>query len=129
MYGILIVLAAIALLTGCKTKYVSVPEYHTQYMNKTDTLLQLDSILVHDSVSVVYQGDTITTFKFCYRDRYRYIYKNKTDTILVTDSVMVPHYIEKERKRKNADLVLWFFLALAIIGITGYVLDNRMKNG
>ena len=47
-----------ALFSGCTTtKYVTVPEYHT------DTLRQVtvrhDSVMVHDSIHVSEKGDTI----------------------------------------------------------------------
>ena len=79
----LLTIAMMLMLSSCKTKYVTVPEYHTQYVVKGDTLWMRDSILIHDSASVEIVGDTVRTFKFLYKDRYKYIYRNKVDTTIV----------------------------------------------
>ena len=81
---------------GCKTKYVSVPEYHTEYITKTDSFTQRDSILVRDSVYMWMKGDTI------YKEKYSVIYKDRfrdrylCDTIIKVDSVMVPYPVERQ---------------------------------
>ena len=46
-------------LVSCRTKYVSVPEYHTEYKVRTDSFIKRDSVWVHDSVSVWMKGDTV----------------------------------------------------------------------
>lgn len=110
---LLIATGTLSMLSSCKTKYVSVPEYHTQYVNKSDTLWRLDSILVRDSASVVYVGDTIKTFKYKYQERYKYIYRNKIDTMVVRDSVpyMVPlNHTEVKEVGKG-----WYRLSLALL--------------
>lgn len=43
-------------LVSCRTKYVSVPEYHTEYKVRTDSFIKRDSVWVHDSVSVWMKG-------------------------------------------------------------------------
>ena len=74
-------------LVSCRTKYVSVPEYHTEYKVRTDSFIKRDSVWVHDSVSVWMKGDTVfkEKLKQVYNDHY--IYTNKTDTVIKTDSV------------------------------------------
>lgn len=75
--GLLIVL----FLGGCKTKeYIKVPEYHTEYVVRKDTVAKTDSVYVKDSVYVFQKGDTVVISKIAYRDRYRNIYKVKLDT-------------------------------------------------
>ena len=66
-------------LVSCRTKYVSVPEYHTEYKVRTDSFVKRDSVWVHDSVSVWMKGDTVfkEKLKKVYNDHY--IYTNKTD--------------------------------------------------
>lgn len=77
--------------TGCKTKeYIKVPEYHTEYVVRKDTVAKTDSIYVKDSVYVFQKGDTVVVSKIAYRDRYRNIYKVKLDTIFKHDSIEVP---------------------------------------
>ncbi len=82
---------------SCKSKeYVTVPEYHTEYICKTDTFAKLDSVYLKDSVFVYHNGDTVIINKIAYRDRYHNIYKVKTDTVLKKDSIPYPVYVEKE---------------------------------
>ena len=45
---------------GCKTnEYVKVPEYHTEYIVRSDTIAKMDSVYVKDSVYVYQKGDTV----------------------------------------------------------------------
>lgn len=71
-------------LVSCRTKYVSVPEYHTEYKVRTDSFIKRDSVWMHDSVSVWMKGDTVfkEKLKKVYNDHY--IYTNKTDTVMKT---------------------------------------------
>lgn len=109
-------------LSGCKTKYVSVPEYHTMYIHKTDTFAQLDSIYIKDSVFVTQKGDTIITTKVVYRDRYHNVYKVGRDTIIKNDSILVSYPVSRELtgyERRLMDIgkmgiVLMVLLTLAI---------------
>ena len=86
----------LACLTGCKTKYVTVPEYHQVFVEKHDTLVHRDSIFEKDSVWMVISGDTITTYrtKILYRDRWRekIVYRDS----LRVDSIRVPYPVEKK---------------------------------
>ena len=86
-------------LVSCRTKYVSFPEYHTEYKVRTDSFIKRDSVWVHDSVSVWMRGDTVfkEKLKKVYTDHY--IYTNKTDTVMKTDSVRVPFPVEKKLGR------------------------------
>lgn len=77
-------------LTSCKTKYVSVPEYHTEYVTKTDTLLRQDSVYLRDSVFVLVKGDTVFIYKTVYKYRDKILLKIKSDTIIKRDSIPVP---------------------------------------
>ena len=87
---------SLLLLTSCKTKYVSVPEYHTQYVVRTDTLTQKDSVYEKEIIRIWQKGDTI------YRDREvekasrQEINKSKTDTFIKRDSVYLPKPMERE---------------------------------
>lgn len=97
----IIILAAVAMLTGCRTtKYVTVPEHHT------DTVLQVkqlrDSVWLHDSVFVreYMKGDTI----FRDRDRWHthYVERLTVDTFYQSrvDSVLMPYEVVKEVAKK-----------------------------
>ena len=87
------------LLAGCKSvKYVPVTEYRDRYVSRTDTMLRVDSVYLHDSVSVMMRGDTVFTTKTRYKDRLKYVYNTKTDTVAVHDSIPYPVKVEVERK-------------------------------
>lgn len=92
--------------TACKTKeYVKVPEYHTEYIVKSDTIAKMDSVYVKDSVYVYQKGDTIVISKISYRDRYRNIYKVMLDTIFKRDSVSVPIPVERQLTKSEHRLM------------------------
>lgn len=97
-----VILLCVGLLFGsCKTKYVSVPEVHTEYITRVDTTVRMDSVYQRDSVYVERKGDTMYINKTVYRDRYHHIYKVKTDTIMKRDSVNVAYPMEKEMSRSE----------------------------
>jgi len=89
-------LMILGMLTSCKTKYVAVPEYHTEYVYRTDSFELRDSIYMRDSIYVIKRGDTVTMYKtrYIYIDRWRDKIISR-DSIKV-DSVRVPYPVEKE---------------------------------
>lgn len=91
----MIMCVMLAMLFGCKTKYITIPEYHTEYAVRTDTLMRVDSLVRHDSVSVMVSGDTIRIERYFYRDETRYLYRTKTDTLLRSDTIRVPYPVER----------------------------------
>ena len=122
---VMIALMMLGLFAGCKsTKYVTVPEYHTEYIVRSDTVAKVDSVTVRDSVFVYHNGDTMVINKVMYRDRVRNVYKTRTDTICKRDSI--PYKVEVEKqltKDEISDLALgnalrrakwWFALALVL---------------
>ena len=90
------VMAIVICCVSCKTKYVTVPEYHKEYINRTDTFLRSDTLFRLDSVVVRMQGDTTVIEKIRWQNRFVNVYKIKTDTIIKTDSVRVPYPVEKK---------------------------------
>ena len=95
IYLLGMVLATLS-LTGCKTvKFVPVPEYHTLYKTKVDTVQRWDSIYFRDSVYVAAKGDTVYLTKTHWRERFRNIYHVKADTVMQRDSIPVPYPVEK----------------------------------
>lgn len=104
---------AFGLLTSCKTKYVAVPETHTEYITKTDTLrlISRDSVRLLDSVFVERwtQGDTV----YITKDRWRVhertrtdtVYKARTDTILRSDTVTVVRPVEAQLTKAQRRLI------------------------
>lgn len=93
----MVVLLLLAMLASCKTtRYVSVPEYHKEYINRTDTFLRSDTLFRLDSVVIRQQGDTTVIEKIRWQNRFVNVYKVKTDTIIKTDSIRVPYPVEKK---------------------------------
>ena len=127
MRNILYILMAVALLTGCKTKYIPVPEYHEIVVHHADTLLRVDSVQLRDSVIIRVQGDTITQEVWRWRDRVKHdtriVYR---DSIRV-DSVRVPYPVERkqtawERTMQNVGKILLIILVTSICFMLVYLL-------
>lgn len=128
-WNIVIMVFAGLVLGGCKTKYVSVPEIHTEYITRVDTTVRTDSVYLKDSVYVERKGDTLYVNKTLYMDRYHNIYKVKKDTVVKRDSVNVAYPVEKEMSRSERLFVAMgeFFAALviALIFVIGVKLYKR----
>ena len=93
---IIMALTALYVLVGCRTKYVAVPEYHKEYINRTDTFLRSDTLFRLDSVVVRMQGDTTVIERIRWQNRFVNVYKIKTDTIMKSDSIRVPYPVERK---------------------------------
>lgn len=128
-WSIAIMVFAGLVLGGCKTKYVSVPEIHTEYITSVDTTVRKDSVYLKDSVYVERKGDTLYVNKTLYRDRYHNIYKVKKDTVVKRDSVNVAYPVENEMSRSERLFVAMgkFFAALviALLFVIGVKLYKR----
>ena len=114
--GLLVAVLLCALFSGCTTtKYVTVPEYHT------DTLRQVtvrhDSVMVHDSIRVSEKGDTVLIEKWHtqYRDRWR------TDTVYQSKRDSIPYPVEVI-KEVPAQLTWWQQTRLHLANILLYLL-------
>lgn len=95
----IVILIILACLTGCRTKYVAVPEYHTEYVNKHDTVLTHDSIYQQEFVDRYVQGDTVYLTKTKVVYRIRYLYRTKNRDSIRTDSIRVPYPVERKLSR------------------------------
>ena len=127
MRNILYILMAVALLTGCKTQYIPVPEYHEIVVHHADTLLRVDSVQLRDSVIIRLQGDTIMQEVWRWRDRVKHdtriVYR---DSIRV-DSVRVPYPVERkqtawERTMQNVGKISLIILVTSICFMLVYLL-------
>ena len=87
------------LLQGCRTKYVSVPEYHKEYVTKHDTLTKYDSIYQKEFVDRFIKGDTVFLTKTQIDYRFRNIYKTLYRDSIKIDSVRVPYPVERKLNR------------------------------
>lgn len=119
--GTTIVAMLLCLLMGSctTTKYVTMPEYHSDTVRVTQ--YQRDSIYMHDSILVRQQGDTVTIDRWHtqYRDRWH------TDTIYQSRVDSVPYRIEVVREL-HAPLSWWERLRLNIsnvlLGVIAFVI-------
>lgn len=127
-----LVICALAMMTlsmMCRcstTRYVTVPEYHTQYITARDTVRQTDSVMVKDSVLVRMAGDTVYYYK--YRDRvvYKDRYHTKTDTMVVRDSI--PYRVEVAKEMSKADStflklgrIAAVFCLIGVLALVGWI--------
>ena len=114
----MVVLLLLAMLASCKTKYVTVPEYHKEYINRTDTFLRSDTLFRLDSVVIRQQGDTTVIEKIRWQNRFVNVYKVKTDTIMKSDSIRVPYPVEKKLSKwqqLRLDFGGWAMLVLGLL--------------
>ena len=112
------VMAIVICCVSCKTKYVTVPEYHKEYINRTDTFLRSDTLFRLDSVVIRQQGDTTVIEKIRWQNRFVNVYKVKTDTIMKSDSVRVPYPVEKKLSKWQQfrlDFGGWAMLVLGLL--------------
>lgn len=109
--SILLALLWLLSLAGCKTvRYVPVPEYHTLYKTRVDTVHRWDSVYFRDSVFIAAKGDTVYLTKTHWRERFKNVYHIKADTIMQCDSIRVPYPVEKpltKWQRWKMDLGGW----------------------
>jgi hypothetical protein len=131
MFFWLVVSGLVCFFMGsCKTKYVSVPEYHEVIVNKHDTLITRDSIFQKDSVYMWMQGDTVWKEKYSvlYKDRWRdkIVYR---DSIKV-DSVRVPMPVVIEKKLnffEKAEIYIGRVVLFILIIVAGFYLFKYIK--
>ena len=119
---LLVAVLLCALLSGCTTtKYVTVPEYHTDTLRVVK--VQHDSLVLKDSVYITEKGDTVLIEKWHtqYRDRWRTdtVYQSKTDSIPYPVEVVkeVPAKLTwwQQTRLHIANIVLWLLALLAVI--------------
>lgn len=112
----------VLLLSGCTTTKV-VPEYHREYIVRTDTFAKMDSVYVHDSVYTYHTGDTVFINKVRYKDRIRNVYKVRTDTLIKTDSIRVPYPIEKQlTKSEKRYITLGKYAAGSLVAVVTIII-------
>jgi uncharacterized BrkB/YihY/UPF0761 family membrane protein len=112
---IFIVLMMIILFNSCSPKVIYVPEYHTEYITKTDSVVKIDSVHVKDSVIIKQAGDTIEIDRWHteYKDRWRE--RVVVDSIIKVDSVSVPYPVEKKLSKWQQAKVDWGGWAMLIV--------------
>lgn len=117
----------VLMLQGCKTKYVSVPEYHNVYVTKHDTLTKHDSVYQKEFVDRYVKGDTVFLTKTKVDYRYKNLYKTLYRDSIKTDSVRVPYPVEKKLSRWQGlkmEVGGWAIgvLSVVVLGAIGYII-------
>ena len=102
-----VIMMAIILFNSCSPKVIYVPEYHTEYITKTDSVVKIDSVHVKDSVIIKQAGDTIEIDRWHteYKDRWRE--RIVVDSFIKVDSVSVPYPVEKKLSKWQQTKVDW----------------------
>ena len=120
--ALLVAVLLCALLSGCTTtKYVPVPEYHTDTLRVTQ--YQRDSVYVHDSTEIRINGDTVRIDRWhtAWRDRIvrDTVYQSKRDSIPYPVEVVkeVPAELTwwQQTRLHLANIMLYLLLILGII--------------
>ena len=116
--------ALVGILCSCKSvRYVSVPEYHTEYKTRVDSFILKDTAWVHDSVSVWMKGDTIWKEKYKTEYKVKYVDRISQDTIWKRDSVRVPYPVERKLGWWEQKKVDYFApVCVACMGVIGMLL-------
>ena len=134
-------IAMMLMLHGCRTKYVSVPEYHKEYINRTDSFFHTDTIKEEewmtikevDSVQLAKLGVQLRNIKNAYliernrnRERNNTTLKAKTDTVIKTDSIRVPYHVERKLNKWESlkmEVGGWAIggMSVVLLGVIGYV--------
>lgn len=131
MKKILFLFFVIMSLTGCRTvKFVPVPEYHTLYKTRVDTVQRWDSVYFRDSVFIAAKGDTVYLTKTHWRERFRNVYHVKVDTVMQRDSIPVPYPVEKpltKWQRWKMDLGGWAMGVAAVLVILVIIIKIAHK--
>lgn len=114
-FVIFIVLMMIILFNSCSPKVIYVPEYHTEVVTRTDSVVKIDSVHVKDSVIIKQAGDTIEIDRWHteYQDRWRE--RIVVDSIIKVDSVSVPYPVEKKLSKWQQAKVDWGGWAMLIV--------------
>lgn len=114
------------MLQSCRTKYVSVPEYHNVYVTKHDTLTKHDSVYQKEFVDRYVKGDTVFLTKTKVDYRYKNIYKTLYRDSIKVDSIRVPYPIERKlNKWENLKMEVggWAIggLSAVVIALIAYI--------
>lgn len=114
-----IVCAVVALmLCGCKSiEYVPVEKVVKEYVTKHDTVMQKDSVWLHDSVFIHAKGDTVWYEKWHTKYVDRWKERIVTDTVIKVDSIPVPYPVEKKAEVLPWYRKLWLEAKYILIGM------------
>lgn len=115
---------ALLFMTSCwSVRYVPVERVRTEYINRTDTIRETDSI-IHEKETIIREADSTTLSKLGLQlkenekaililrrelERQKSTHQeHRIDTVVVRDSVNVPVPVEKELSWYQEKCITWF---------------------
>lgn len=118
------VILTLLFMASCQSvRYVPVESVRTEYINRTDTVRETDSI-IHEKETIIREADSTTLSKLGLqlKEKERALLviqrelerqksarqEHRTDTIIVRDSVNVPVLVEKELTWYQETCITWF---------------------
>ena len=147
--GIVILIILSLLLSGCKSiQYVPVEKVRTEYINKTDTVNKIDT-LISEKETIIREADSNLVAKLglqlkanerailvLQRELERQISKeseHKTDTVIKTDSVQVPYPVERkltkweQTKMDAGGIAIGMCIVILLVIIIGFIVKAYRK--
>ena len=136
--GLIIAMLVAVLFAGCSPRVVTVPEYHTEYVNRTDTFLRVDSFFNNTNTVIreANEGDSLLLAEYGIRlrdnERLLLLLRQELhratsehqevhiDTFIKTDSIRVPYPVEKKLTRwqqMKVDLGEYVLVLLAVLAV------------
>lgn len=86
MERFILMITLILMVCSCRsTKVVDVPKIEKEYIVKSDTVRQIDSIYISNDRYIL--NDTVYVTKV--NEKFKYVYKTKTDTLIKTDTITI----------------------------------------
>lgn len=118
------VVLTLLFMTSCRSvRYVPVERVRTEYINRTDTIRETDSI-IHEKETIIREADSTTLSKLGLQlkenERALLILQreleqqksarqeHRIDTIIIRDSVDVPVLVEKQLTWYQGTCITWF---------------------
>jgi len=124
MKRIIYIIIGMLILASCASvREVPATSNHTEYVSRTDTVKQYDSVYVHDSVMQYVRGDTV--YRNSYKTDYRYKLKYRDiirDSVCV-DTVYITHKVKSDLSKsqkfyiKVGKYTTWILSVIIIISI------------
>lgn len=119
----IVIMAICCMLAGCTTtKYVPVVEHHTEYITKTDTFIQKDSIFCHDSTYIHDKGDTVLIEKWHTKYIDKWHETVRTDSFIKRDSIPVPYPVEKKLTKWQQTKLDWGGEAIIAVSLLLFII-------
>lgn len=128
----LIPVIVILMLYGCKTQYIPVVESHTEYINRTDTVERVDSV-ISEKTTIIMELDSVTMAEYGIQlqgmQKAWLVEKNslqralsefreiKTDTVIERDTTTVEVKVNELTKWQTFQCNSWFILLLFLFFI------------